>query len=102
MDPNATIIHWQGPKPEKCLPCYLDHLELPPRQQAAVCKQCNNTSVRAMFEAVPDGGELFALGTELHWKYVNQSLAVMGALRLRRPRRQRAIARGAPRVVVAL
>ena len=26
-DPGVVIVHWHGPKPERCIKCYIQHLE---------------------------------------------------------------------------
>ena len=61
--PSIVIVHWHGPKPERCLPCYLEHrseFEADNKVHETAC-DCpdgyNELWRRAM---VGDGGGLYA------------------------------------------
>ena len=61
--PRIVITHWHGPKPERCLPCFLDHRSEYEHDKQAHEKACNcpdgyNELWRRAMEI--DGGNLYA------------------------------------------
>ena len=60
--PSIIITHWHGPKPERCLNCYIDHMEKSKVDKNAYVKGCKcndgyNELWRRAVEA--DGGGLY-------------------------------------------
>lgn len=82
--PQVVLTHWHGPKPERCLPCYLQHRIEYKTQQEAYVKACGCPDVynelwrRAM---VTDRGRLYAKMMHDHMEYATSNAKTSGKSR---------------------
>ena len=60
--PTIVITHWQGPKPERCLNCYINHMEKSKTDKNAFVTGCKcPESYNALWQMAveADGGRLY-------------------------------------------
>lgn len=58
---DAVIVHFHGPKPLRCLPCYLKHLD----DYGVRCSDACDPAYMPLLDMIPDGGALYQDMAEL-------------------------------------
>lgn len=58
---DAVIVHYHGPKPLRCLPCYLEHLD----DYSESCSDACPTAYQPLLNKIPDKGEFYQTMAEL-------------------------------------
>jgi hypothetical protein len=69
-NPEATILHWHGPKPGQCLPCLLRQRGRPGWRQA--CRACPPLQLN-LWATAPDGGTFYVQMAAVFDSYLEQA-----------------------------
>ncbi len=66
-NPDAVLVHWHGPKPMRCLPCFLNHVE----DYAEACPSvvCPEAYKHIFNTYVNDGGQYIKRLLQLFYRF---------------------------------